>query len=82
MMGKINSVFNQDGSLTNDALRACTAMKIDPELLKVVTQKELEDQGLAPSIAKVRTEHILEKRQKRIDMIENTIKSGILGQLS
>ena len=32
------------------------AMKIDPESIKQVTQKDLEDLGCSPSIAKVRVE--------------------------
>ena len=65
--------------MTSEAQRACVAMKIDPESIKQVTQKDLEDLGCSPSIAKVRVEHIQEKRQKRIENIENIIKSGILG---
>jgi hypothetical protein len=37
---------------------------------------------LEPHIAKVRAEHLLEKRQQRIEMLENTIRSGMLAHLS
>jgi hypothetical protein len=57
-------------------------MQIPPETLKVVTEQELVAQGLEPHIAKVRVEHLLEKRQQRIEMLENTIRSGMLGHLS
>ena len=39
-------------------------------------------EGADKHIAKVRLEHMLEKRMQKIDMLENTIRSGMLGQLS
>ena len=57
-------------------------MQVDPESLKVVTEQELVDLGLEPHIARVRIEHLHEKRQQRIEMLENTIRSGMLGQLT
>ena len=54
-------------------------MQVEPESLKVVTEQELLNQGVEPHIAKVRIEHLLEKRQQRVEMLENTIRSGMLG---
>lgn len=48
----------------------------------MVTEKDLMNKGIEQHIAAVRAEHMADKRIKRIDMIENTIKSGMLGQLS
>ena len=57
-------------------------MKIDPKVLKPVTEQDLIDEGLQQHIAAVRAEHLAEKRMKRIEMIENTIRSGMLKQLT
>ena len=54
-------------------------MQVEPESLKIVTEQELLSQGCEPHIAKVRMEHLLEKRQQRVEMLENTIRSGMLG---
>ena len=64
--------------MTHDGQKACTLMHVDPKTLKVVTEAELIQQGLEPHIAKVRADHFYEKRNKRITMLENTIKSGML----
>lgn len=57
-------------------------MKIDPKVLRPVTEQDLIDEGFEPHIAAVRAEHLAEKRVKRIEMIENTIRSGMLKQLT
>ena len=57
-------------------------MKIDPESLKVVTTQDLIDQGVEPHLASIRVEHLTEKRLKRLDMLDNTIRSGMLHQLA
>ena len=56
-------------------------MQIDPKTLKVVTVQDLVKDGIDPHIAAVRAEHLMEKRSKRLEMLENTIKSGMLSQL-
>ena len=57
-------------------------MQVDPGSLKIVTEQDLVNEGLEPHIAKVRIEHLQEKRQQRIEMLENTIRSGMLNQLT
>lgn len=57
-------------------------MQIAPENLVISTEADLIAEGLEPHIAKVRAEHLLEKRQQRVEMLENTIRSGMLGHLS
>jgi hypothetical protein len=54
-------------------------MQIDPATLRQVTKQELVQAGIEEHIAMVRVEHLTEKRQKRIEMLENTIRSGMLG---
>lgn len=74
-------VFNADGSLTSDGKKACELMKIKPEQLKAITEEDLIKQGVPDHIAKVRVEHLQEKRLHRLEMLENTIREGILYQL-
>ena len=57
-------------------------MQIDPKCLKAVTEQDLIREGAEPHIAKVRAEHLHETRAKRIETLENTIKSGMLGQMA
>ena len=76
-----NMTFNPDGSLTSDALKACSLMQIDPKTLKPITEQDLTKEGMEPHIAKVRVEHLMQKRQKKVLMIENTIRSGLLNQM-
>lgn len=45
----------------------------------MVSEQDLIDDGLEAHIAKVRAGHLLDKRQQRIEMLENTIRSGMLG---
>ena len=40
------------------------------------------EKGVKPHFAKVRYNHMSEKRGSRVEMLENTIESGMLGQLS
>ena len=54
-------------------------MQIDPKTLKVVTEQDLVNGGIDQHIAAVRAEHLMEKRAKRLEMLENTIRSGMLG---
>lgn len=67
--------------MTQEAIKACQMMQIDPKSLKLVTEQDLINQGIEEHIAAVRVEHIQEKRIKRIKMIENTIRSGMLNQM-
>ena len=54
-------------------------MQIDPKTLKVVTEQDLVNGGVDQHIAAVRAEHLMEKIAKRLEMLENTIRSGMLG---
>lgn len=56
-------------------------MQIDPKSLKPVTEQDLITQGVEDHIAAVRCQHLNEKRLKKIDMIESTIRSGLLQQM-
>lgn len=56
-------------------------MKIKPQQLRVITEEELIKEGVPEHIAKVRVEHLQEKRHHRIEMLENTIREGIHHQL-
>lgn len=56
-------------------------MQIDPKSLKLVSEQDLINQGVEEHIAQVRVQHIHEKRIKRIAIIENTIRSGMLHQM-
>lgn len=56
-------------------------MKIKPEQLKAITEEDLIKQGLPEHIAKVRVEHLQEKRLHRLEMLESTIREGIHHQL-
>ena len=74
-------IFNPDGSLTADGLKACKVMKVSPEQLTVVSEDDLKRQGVPEHIAKVRVKHMAEKRSNRIYMLENCIRSGMITQL-
>ena len=78
MTNKGSPTLNADGTLTHDGIKACQLMKIDPEALKVVTAQDLINEGVEAHLAAVRVEHLAEKRLKRIEMLDNTIKSGML----
>ena len=72
-VSKNNLIFNADGSFTTEGRQACQLMQIDPKTLKVVTEQDLVKDGIDPHIAAVRAEHLMEKRSKRLEMLENTI---------
>ena len=69
-------IFNIDGSLTSEAVKACKVMKIDPQSLIHVSEEDLKKQGVADNIAKIRVKHMTEKRMNRIFMLENCIRNG------
>ena len=56
-------------------------MKIKPDQLKPITFDDLKKQGIPEHIAQVRVEHLKEKRDHRLEMLENTIREGIHHQL-
>jgi hypothetical protein len=39
------------------------------------------NQGIEPHLAKVKAEHLNDKRLKKLSMLENSITSGLLNQM-
>ena len=82
-----NLIFNADGSLTEDAKNACTVLKIDPSTLASRTLEQFKDpdgpsaQQVSDTIAKIRHQHYEEKRRAKLELLEHTIRNGILASL-
>lgn len=76
-------IFNLDGTLTTEALQACQLMQIDPKTvsIKPISEQELINQGIEPHLAKVKADHLNDKRLKKLAMLENSITSGLLNQM-
>ena len=55
-------------------------MSIDPKSvsIKPVSEQELINQGIDPHMAKIKAEHVNNKRVKKLGIIENSITSGLL----
>ena len=74
-------IFNSDGTLTDDAQLACALLKIDPETLKQRPIDYFADNSTSETIKQIRYQHYEEKRRGKIELIEGSLKSGLLQQL-
>eukprot|EP00347_Sterkiella_histriomuscorum_P010768 403374992 len=74
-------LFNSDGSLNDEALNACKFLQIDPSTLVAKSIDQFQEKGISETIVQIRYQHYEEKRRAKIELIEKTIKNGVLGNI-